>query len=78
MNERYPKFEVGESTVRRYVRELRKEYNIPKTTRKKVYEAVPDLSMGFQAQVDFGQSDKRMNKGSRLSSMYTTCEHLLS
>lgn len=55
LDERYPDFIVAESTVRRYVRELRKEYNIPKTTRKRVYEAVPDLPMGFQAQVDFGQ-----------------------
>ena len=63
LNERYPKFEVGESTVRRYVRELRKEYNIPKTTRKRVYEAVPDLPMGFQAQVDFGQTWQKNEQG---------------
>ena len=43
LGERYPTFEVGESTVRRYVREMRKEFNIPKTTHKRAYEAVPVL-----------------------------------
>lgn len=28
LDERYPAFEVGESTVRRYVREIRKEFNM--------------------------------------------------
>lgn len=46
--------EVGESTVRRYVSVLRKEYNIPKLREKRAYEAVPDPPMGHQAQVDFG------------------------
>lgn len=55
LDEKYEKFEVGESTVRRYVRVIRKEYNIPKTTKKREYEAIPELPMGFQAQVDFGQ-----------------------
>src|SRR5699024_3299427 len=36
LEERYPKFEVGESTVRRYVREIRKEFNIPKITHKRL------------------------------------------
>ncbi|MFB4166205.1 helix-turn-helix domain-containing protein [Alteribacillus sp. JSM 102045] len=55
LDEKYEKFEVGESTVRRYVRQIRKEYNIPKTTKMREYEAIPELPMGFQAQVDFGQ-----------------------
>ena len=49
LEESYPTFEVGESTIRDYVREIRKEYNIPKITHKRVYEAVPDLPMGYQA-----------------------------
>src|SRR5699024_7600217 len=56
LEESYPTFEVGESTIRDYVREIRKEYNIPKITHKRVYEAVPDLPMGYQAQVDFGET----------------------
>jgi len=63
LEERYPKFEVGESTVRRYVREIRKEFNIPKITHKRFYEAVPDLPMGFQAQVDFGQTWQKNEQG---------------
>lgn len=63
LDERYPTFEVGESTVRRYVREIRLEFNIPKTTHKRVYEAVPDLPLGFQAQVDFGQTWQKNDQG---------------
>lgn len=63
IEERYPSFEVGESTVRRYVREMRKEYNIPKKTVRRVYEAVPDLPMGFQAQVDFGETWQKNEQG---------------
>jgi len=63
LDERYPTFKIGESTVRRYVREMRKEYNIPKTTHKGVYEAVPDLPLGFQAQVDFGQTWQKNEQG---------------
>ena len=63
LDERYPAFEVGESTVRRYVREIRKEFNIPKTTHKRAYEAVPELPMGFQAQVDFGQTWQKNEQG---------------
>lgn len=63
IEERYPSFKVGESTVRRYVREMRKEYNIPKKTVRRVYEAVPDLPMGFQAQVDFGETWQKNEHG---------------
>src|SRR5690625_871999 len=63
LDERYSTFEVGESTVRRYVREIRKEFNIPKTTHKRFYEAVPDLPIGFQAQVDFGQTWQKNEQG---------------
>ena len=63
LDERHPTFEVGESTVRRYVREMRKEFNIPKTTHKRAYEAVPDLPLGFQAQVDFGQTWQKNDQG---------------
>lgn len=55
LDERISALKVGEGTVRRRVGEIRKEHNIPKSTSKQVYEAIPDLPMGFQAQVDFGQ-----------------------
>jgi len=63
LEERYPTFKVGESTVRRYIREMRKEFNISKTTHIRVYEAVPELPMGFQAQVDFGQTWQKNEQG---------------
>src|SRR5690625_2023181 len=54
--ERYEELKVAESTVRNYVRELRKEYNIPKESTPRSYEAVPEKPMGEQIQVDFGQT----------------------
>lgn len=63
LEEKYKDLKVGESTVRICVRELRVEYNIPKTTSKRVYEAVPELPMGYQAQVDFGQRWQQNDQG---------------
>lgn len=63
LDEKYPEFQVGESTVRRYVREIRKEFNIPKTTYEREYEAVPDLPMGLQVQVDFGERWQKNEHG---------------
>src|SRR5690625_7905573 len=45
LKEEYEDLEVGESTVRSYVRELRKEYNIKKETSPRSYEAILDLPM---------------------------------
>lgn len=56
LEERFPTIKVSESTVRSYVRNLRKEYNIPKETKMRIYEAVPDPEMGEQMQVDFGET----------------------
>lgn len=47
---------VAESTVRRYVRELREDYDIPKVASARSYEAIPEVPMGEQTQVDFGQT----------------------
>lgn len=49
------KIQVGEATVRRFVRDLREKYHIPKVTSPRVYEAIPDPPMGKQLQVDFGE-----------------------
>ncbi|WP_158661022.1 helix-turn-helix domain-containing protein, partial [Bacillus kwashiorkori] len=35
------KIQVGEATVRRFVRDLREKYHIPKVTTPRVYEAIP-------------------------------------
>ena len=54
LKEKYPRYKVGESTVRSYVRGLREEYRIPKEASIRDYQAIPDPPMGEQIQVDFG------------------------
>ena len=44
-----------ERTVSRYVKALREEYGLKKIAVPRDYEAVPELPMGQQIQVDFGQ-----------------------
>lgn len=55
--------DVGESTVRRYVGIIRKEYQIPKVRETRKYEAVEDPPMGHQAQVDFGVTKLKDTQG---------------
>lgn len=59
LQEKYKNLKVGESTVRAYVRELRKEYKIAKETSPRDYEAIPDPPMGEQIQVDFGHTKQK-------------------
>jgi transposase len=47
---------VTEGTVRNYVNDLREAYHIPKVISDRDYSTVPDLPMGLQIQVDFGQT----------------------
>lgn len=61
--ERHQHLKVGESTVRSYVRNLRLEYGIPKEKRMRQYEAIQDLPMGRQMQVDFGETKLRHMEG---------------
>src|SRR5690625_767688 len=49
--EKYNSLQVAESTVRLYIRELRKNYDIPKVKSPRSYESLPELPMGAQAQV---------------------------
>ena len=42
-------------SFRSYVRDIRKEYDIPKPETEREYEAVDDPPMGEQAQVDMGE-----------------------
>lgn len=53
----------SERTVSRYVKELREEYGLPKHVDKRTYEAVPELPMGKQVQVDFGESSMKNTAG---------------
>lgn len=56
--------DVGESTVRTYVREVREIYCIPKLLQKRTYEAIEELPMGKQMQVDFGETKVKTREGS--------------
>lgn len=47
--------QVSERTVSRYVKQLREEYGLKKSDPPREYEAVPELPMGQQMQVDFGE-----------------------
>lgn len=47
---------VTENTVRNYVNDLREFYHIPKVSVQRTYSTVPELPMGQQVQVDFGQT----------------------
>lgn len=55
-----------ERTLRTYVCELRRANNIPKTLGFRQYEAVEDLPMGYQSQVDMGQIWVKDTDGKRM------------
>ena len=66
LQEKYPNLKVAESTVRLYVRDLRKAYDIPKESLIRDYEAVPEVPMGKQIQVDFGQTEQLTPDGNKV------------
>lgn len=55
-----------ERTVSRYVKDLRNKYNIKKTAHPRDYEAVEELPMGQQMQVDFGEKWMKSIYGNRV------------
>lgn len=55
--------DVGDSTVRTYVSELREEYHIPKTLSFRSYEAIEELPKAKQMQVDFGEKKVKTSEG---------------
>ncbi len=55
LKERYGDIKCTDRSVRNYVRYIRDKYDIPKVVSKRQHEAVQELPMGYQAQVDFGQ-----------------------
>lgn len=64
LKEHHPgEIDVCESTVRNFVREMRKKHNIPKVVHRRDYESVDDPPMGQQMQVDFGETKLRDQKG---------------
>lgn len=56
LKERYPELLVGESTVRLYVRDLRRDHGIRKVVKERQFVAIPELPPGRQTQVDFGMA----------------------
>ncbi|WP_254777621.1 IS21 family transposase [Paenibacillus naphthalenovorans] len=72
LKEHHPEIEVGESTVRSYVRLLRKMYGIPKETQQRQYEAIPDPPMGEQMQVDFGETKMKNLQGNLVKCWFIT------
>lgn len=62
LKENYDAF-FSERTVSRYVKKLREEYDISKSKESRAYEAVPELPMGQQMQVDFGETNLRNTSG---------------
>lgn len=74
--EEYPDFKVSSSTVRSYVKNLRDQYAIPKHKNIRQYEAVPEVEMGAQIQVDWGETkQKTKNKKRRRNqtTLYLFC-----
>lgn len=63
LQEKFPDINVGESTVRRYVNEVRELYQIEKKEETREYESVDELPPGKQLQVDWGQTIQKDTLG---------------
>ena len=63
LQEKFPDINVGESTVRRYVNEMRELYNIEKEETVRDYDSVDELPFGQQLQVDWGQTIQKNVEG---------------
>lgn len=63
LTEHHGDLKVAESTTRNYIRSIRSVYGIPKVKAIRQYEAVVDLPMGRQMQVDFGETKLRRPEG---------------
>lgn len=77
LQEIYPECSVRERTVRRYVAQLRADYNLPKIILHRQYEAVDELPPGQQLQVDFGEITVPTTNGrkKKLYCMATVLSH---
>lgn len=72
LEEIFNNLEFNESTLRNYIRMLRDEYNIKKEQEGRQYEAVEELPMGKQIQVDFGEK-KVTNVDGKVITLYVMC-----
>jgi transposase len=64
LEERLSVTSVSENTVRNYVNDIRETYHIPKQIPERDFGAVPELPMGQQMQVDFGEMKVPTTAGS--------------
>ena len=58
--------DFSERTLRLFVKNLREEYDISKSEPVRQYEAVTELLMGYQAQVDLGSIWLKRVNGSKV------------
>ncbi|NMA85515.1 MAG: IS21 family transposase [Epulopiscium sp.] len=72
LEEKHRELDFSESTLRNYVRLMRKKHNIQKEVFIRQYEAVIDPPMGKQAQVDFGQKWVFKEDGTKVL-LYVIC-----
>ena len=70
--ERFPDLKVGDSTVRLYVNEVRETFQISKQATERQYDAVQELPMGKQMQVDWGETIQKTTTGGRIK-LYVIC-----
>jgi len=66
LEEKYGSMNCTDRSARNFLNCIRTEYSIPKIKHIRQYEAVEDLPMGYQAQVDFGQIWLKTDKHSRI------------
>ncbi|MCM0601510.1 helix-turn-helix domain-containing protein, partial [Periweissella ghanensis] len=59
LEEKYGELPFGEQTLRRNVKLIREKFNIRKKKKNRQYQTLPDLPMGYQAQLDFGQTKQK-------------------
>lgn len=55
LKENHPGLTIGGSTIRLFVKDLREIYHISKDVHTRDHEAVDELPMGYQVQVDWGE-----------------------
>ncbi|KYD07948.1 hypothetical protein B4102_0582 [Heyndrickxia sporothermodurans] len=72
LKEKYPKIKIGSSTIRGYVSDLRDIYHIPKMIRVRDHEAVEELPMGQQIQVDWGEITVKNQEGKPIKLYFIT------
>ncbi|NLK64036.1 MAG: IS21 family transposase [Tissierellia bacterium] len=72
LEEKYGNLNFNETTLRSYVREIRKEYKILKSPVIRQYEAIEDPPMGQQIQIDFGMK-KVFNLEGKEITLYVMC-----